>query len=82
MRQGDTIAADEVRSKISAISSRLKALRKEVVLCDGIAQRSGQVKGNLERLAEQKETERKELNEHELFRRRSGAGRENVAGNR
>ena len=82
MRQGDTIAADEVRQKISAISSRLAALRKEVVLCDGIAQRSGQVKENLERLVEQKQTERKELNEHELFRRRGGAGRENVAGNR
>ena len=80
VRQGDTIAADEVKQKISAISSRLKVLRREVVLCDGIAQRSGQVKENLERLAEQKQTERKELNEHELFRRRGGAGREDVAG--
>ena len=81
-RQGDTIATDEVKGKISAISSRLKSLRKEVVLCDGIAQRSGQVKENLERLVKQKETERKELNEHELFRRRGGASREVVAGNR
>ena len=81
-RQGDTIAADEVKQKISAISSRLKVLRKEVVLCDGIAQRSGQVKENLERLVDQKQTERKELNEHELFRRRGGTGREDVAGNR
>ena len=81
-RQGDAIAADEVKGKISAISSRLKVLRKEVVLCDGIAQRSGQVKENLERLVKQKETERKELNEHELFRRRGGASREDVAGNR
>jgi len=82
MRQGDTIAADEVKGKISAISSRLKVLRKEVVLCEGIAQRSGQVKENLERLSKQKETERKELNEHELFRRRGGASREDVTGNR
>ncbi len=81
-REGDAIAADEVKGKISAISSRMKALRKEVVLCDGIAQRSGQVKEKLERLIKQKETERKELNEHELFRRRGGASREAVAGNR
>ena len=81
-RQGDPIAVDEVKSKISAISSRLKALRKEVVLCDGIAQRSGQVRENLERLVKQKETERKELTQHELFRRRGGAGREAVPGNR
>ena len=82
MRQGDAIAADEVKGKISTISSRLKELRKEVVLCDGIAQRSGQVKEKLERLLSQKETDRKELNEHELFRRRGGASREDVAGNR
>ena len=81
-RQGDTIAVDEVKQKISAISSRLKVLRKEVVLCDGIAQRSGQVKENLERLVEQKKSERKEKSTDELFRRRSGTGREDVAGNR
>ena len=81
-RQGDAKAVDEVKQKISAISSRLKALRKEVVLCDGIAQRSGQVRENLERLVKQKEIERKELTQHELFRRRGGAGREAVPGNR
>lgn len=81
-RQGDAIAVDEVKQTISALSSRIRAARKEVVLCDGIAQRSGQVKENLERLVEQKETERKELTQHELFRRRGGAGREAVPGNR
>ena len=81
-RQGDTIAVDGVKDKISALSSRIRAARKEVVLCDGIAQRSGQVRENLERLIEQKETERKELTQHELFRRRGGAGREAVPGNR
>lgn len=81
-REGDAIAVDEVKGEISAVSSHLKVLRREVVLCDGIAQRSGQVKERLERLLYQKETERKELNEHELFRRRGGASREDVAGNR
>ncbi len=78
-REGDAIAADGVKEEISAISNRLKVLRKEVVLCDGIAQRSGQVKDNLERLIRQKEIERKELKDHELFRRRSGASREDHA---
>ena len=81
-RQGDPVAVGEVKQKISALSSRIRAARKEVVLCDGIAQRSGQVRENLERLIEQKETERKELTQHELFRRRGGAGREAVPGNR
>ena len=81
-RQGDPAAVDEVKQKIRVLSSRIRAARKEVVLCDGIAQRSGQVKENLERLIEQKETERKELTQHELFRRRGGAGRETVPGNR
>ncbi|WP_300416715.1 relaxase/mobilization nuclease domain-containing protein [uncultured Oscillibacter sp.] len=81
-RQGDPVAVGEVKQKISALSSRIRAARKEVVLCDGIAQRSGQVRENLERLVEQKETERKELTQHELFRRRGGAGREAVPGNR
>lgn len=45
--------------------------RKEVVLCDEIAQRSSKVKENLERLMKQKEIERKELTQDELFRRRS-----------
>ena len=82
VRQGDTVAADEVKGKISTISNRLKVLRKEVVLCDGIAQRSGQVKENLEHLLKQKSTERKELTQDELPRRRGGASREDVAGNR
>ena len=81
-RQGDPVAVDEVKQKISALSSRIRAARKEVVLCDGIAQRSGQVRENLERLVKQKETERKEKSTDELFRRRGGAGRETVPGNR
>jgi DNA-binding IclR family transcriptional regulator len=79
-RQGDPVAVDEVKQKISALSSRIRAARKEVVLCDGIAQRSGRVRENLGRLMKQKETERKEKSTDELFRRRGGASREDVAG--
>lgn len=81
-RQGDTMAAGEVKQRISALSGRIRAARKEVVLCDGIAQRSGQVRENLGRLVKQKEIERKEQLKNELFRRRGGASREDVAGNR
>ena len=81
-RQGDAIAADEVKQRISALSGRIRAARKEVVLCDGIAQRSGQVRENLGRLVKQREIERKEQLKNELFRRRGGASREDVAGNR
>jgi hypothetical protein len=81
-RQGDTMAAGEVKQRISALSGRIRAVRKDVVLCDGIAQRSGQVRENLGRLVKQKELERKEQSNDELFRRRGGASREDVAGNR
>ena len=81
-RQGDTMAAGEVKQRISALSGRIRAVRKDVVLCDGIAQRSGQVRENLGRLVKQKELERKERSNDELFRRRGGASREDVAGNR
>lgn len=81
-RQGDTMAAGEVKQRISALSGRIRAARKEVVLCDGIAQRSGQVRENLGRLVKQKELERKEQSNDELFRRRGRASREDVAGNR
>ena len=81
-RQGDAIAADEVKQRISALSDRIRAARKEVVLCDSIAQRSGQVRENLGRLVKQKELERKEQSNDELFRRRGRASREDVAGNR
>ena len=42
----------------------------------------GQVRENLGRLVKQKELERKERSNDELFRRRGRASREDVAGNR
>lgn len=49
--------------------------RREVVLCDEIAQRSSKVKENLELLMKQKEIERKELTQDELRRRRGRTSR-------
>ena len=81
-RQGDRQEADTVRAQIGGISQRLKVLRREMALCDGIVERSGQVKENLALLKQQKEIERKERTEDELFRRRGRTGRANDAGGR
>ena len=82
IRRGDPAGIDKVKQNIRSLSGRIRAARKEVVLCDGIAQRSGQVRENLGRLVKQKGIERKEQLKNELFRRRGGASREDVAGNR
>lgn len=61
-----------VKSELSDISKRLRVIRKEVKLCDGIAARSGVLKEKLQTIrADKQEQQRKELmkNEH---RRRSG----------
>ena len=51
----------EAKEKISEISGRLKELRKEVKLCDGIAERSGIMKETLEQVqAEEEKSKRKE----------------------
>ena len=51
----------EAKEKISEISGRLKELRKEVKLCDGIAERSGVMKETLEQVqAEEEKSKRKE----------------------
>lgn len=54
------------KNEISEISDRLKGLRKEVKLCDGIAQRSGEMKEHLEQVvAEEEKQTRKEKSRHE-----------------
>ena len=51
----------EAKEKISEISGRLKELRKEAKLCDGIAERSGIMKETLEQVqAEEEKSKRKE----------------------
>ena len=59
-RRGNPTGIDEVKQNIRSLSGRLRAARKEVALCEGIAQRSGQVRENLGRLTKQKDLERKE----------------------
>jgi len=47
--KGNQTATDKVRRQIKGLSQRLKILRDEISLCDGIALRSRQVKENLEK---------------------------------
>lgn len=63
---------EAVKAELSVISGRLKVIRKEVRLCEGIAARSDTLKEKLQTIrADENEQQRKELmkNEH---RRRSG----------
>ena len=74
--------AAAVREEIAGLTGRLRELRRELALCDGIAQRSAQVREHLEQLQEQKRTERKEVTRDELFGRRGGTGRPYDTGGR
>jgi len=57
------------KMKISAISERLKELRKEVKLCDGIAKRSGVIADTLSQVkAEEEKSQRKESRNYEQRR--------------
>jgi len=77
-RKGDAAEITATKEKISALTDELIKLRKEVKLCDSIAERSGLVKAGLEAIIEQDISERKEKNQYEHSRRRSGTDRQNV----
>lgn len=64
----------QVKAEISALSKRLYALKREIALCDDIAQRSGVMLEKLKTVRKD-ENARKENSQHEQFRRRSGTGR-------
>jgi hypothetical protein len=74
-RQKDVTGSAALKSQISDITSQLKKLRKEVVLCSKSEERSAQVKENLAQIKQQ-ETERKEPTHNEHWRRRSRSDRQ------
>lgn len=57
------------KERISAISDRLKELRKEVRLCNGIAERSGVMQENLNAVLAEEEKLRRKENRHYEYRR-------------
>ena len=57
------------KSEIAEISEKLKGLRKEVKLCDGIAQRSGIIRDKLEQvIADEEKSKGKERNRYDKQR--------------
>ena len=74
-RREDAPGIDGLKNRIKEVSSEIKALRQEVKLCDGIEARSALMERNLEQLQQEQEIERKEEEQHELFRRGGRSGR-------
>ncbi len=64
----DNEKLSEVKAEIAGLSKQIGELRKEVVLCDGIAARSGVMKEKLETVRQETSKE-KEGNSHEHIRR-------------
>ena len=68
-RKIDDVELSQAKDKISQITERLRSLRKEVKLCDGIAERSGLMKDHLDKvLAEEEKSKGKESRRYEQRR--------------
>lgn len=79
-RRGDATGAEKAKEQISDIIRQIRAIKKEVVLCDAILSRSSQTEEELDQLLnEQEKKPREEEMSDELLRGRSGTGRENDA---
>ena len=66
--KADPEKAAEVKAQIAALSKELAALRKEVVLCDSIAERSGVIKEKIKAVREDEHIKGKEKTDHVQFR--------------
>lgn len=65
----DDVELSQAKEQISQITEKLRKLRKEVKLCNGIADRSGILKTHLEEvLAEEEKSKRKESQRYEQRR--------------
>lgn len=66
--KSDLEKAAEVKAQIDALSKELAALRKEVVLCNSIAERSGVIQEKIKTVREDEQPERKEKTDYVQFR--------------
>lgn len=73
--RSDEAEAQRVSSAISNLSKELCQLRKEVRLCADIEIRSGIMLEHIKTIREEEQSQRKEKQEHEQLRRRSGTNR-------
>ena len=69
--QSDPKLAEAVKKEIDGLTEQLKVLRREVHLCDDIAQRSGVITEKLKAVREDEQTQGKEKQQNESIRRRS-----------
>lgn len=69
--QSDPKLAEAVKKEIDGLTEQLKALRREVHLCDDIAQRSGVITEKLKAVREDEQNQGKEKQQNEPIRRRS-----------
>ena len=69
--QSDPKLAEAVKKEIDGLTEQLKNLRREVHLCDDIAQRSGVITEKLKAVREDEQTQGKEKQQNEPIRRRS-----------
>lgn len=58
--KSDPEKAAEVKAQIAALSKELAALRKEVVLCNNISERSGVIKNKIKAVREDEHIKEKE----------------------
>ena len=82
LRQNDPVQAAALKAQIATLSAEVRKHRKEVKLCDDIAQRNGIVLENLKEITRQKNTQGKENKQHEYDQRRGRTSRANVSGGR
>lgn len=69
--QSDPKLAEAVKKEIDGLTEQLKNLRREVHLCDDIAQRSGVITEKLKAVREDEQNQGKEKQQNEPIRRRS-----------
>lgn len=66
--KADPEKAAEIKEQISALSKELAALRREVSLCDDIAERSGVIKEKIKAVRKDEQIKGKEKTDHVQFR--------------
>ena len=79
IRTGNPDEIADVKVQLDSVASEIRKYRKEVKLCDSIADRSDQVQLNMAEINRQRITQRKENERYEPSWRRSGTDREDVS---
>ena len=78
---GNNEEKEAVKARLSEITGRMKTLRREVRLCEGIEARSGTIKEKLQTIrADENKEKGKELMKYEHRRRSGGANRKDELG--